>query len=220
PAAAAAAEPASEAAAAPEPSEADAVVAEPLPEPPPVPSPAPAPAAPAPAPTPAPAPAPAPAAPQPPAAAAAPAGSTPYTVRAGETLSGIASRMDRGGRTLDQLMLALLQANPEAFIGGNINLIRAGAVLRAPPEDALARYSAGEAAALVRQHVAQWREAAAARRAAAAPGADGAAPAPAGTGTGGAGADEADRKSTRLNSSHVKISYAVFCLKQKKQIIS
>src|SRR5690606_41871217 len=26
----------------------------------------------------------------------------------------------------------------------------------------------------------------------------------------------ADRKSTRLNSSHVKISYAVFCLKKKK----
>src|SRR5436309_14631433 len=33
-------------------------------------------------------------------------------------------------------------------------------------------------------------------------------------------ADEAldpDRKSTRLNSSHVKISYAVFCLKKKKK---
>src|SRR6266511_4876541 len=27
---------------------------------------------------------------------------------------------------------------------------------------------------------------------------------------------DADRKSTRLNSSHVKISYAVFCLKKKK----
>src|SRR5690606_14521286 len=27
-----------------------------------------------------------------------------------------------------------------------------------------------------------------------------------------------DRKSTRLNSSHVKISYAVFCLKKKNQI--
>src|SRR3989442_11930025 len=26
----------------------------------------------------------------------------------------------------------------------------------------------------------------------------------------------ADRKSTRLNSSHVRISYAVFCLKKKK----
>src|SRR5690606_40501531 len=29
-----------------------------------------------------------------------------------------------------------------------------------------------------------------------------------------------DRKSTRLNSSHVKISYAVFCLKKKKTIES
>src|SRR5690606_42014915 len=28
---------------------------------------------------------------------------------------------------------------------------------------------------------------------------------------------QADRKSTRLNSSHVKISYAVFCLKKKTQ---
>src|SRR5207249_11415694 len=28
--------------------------------------------------------------------------------------------------------------------------------------------------------------------------------------------DEIDRKSTRLNSSHVSISYAVFCLKKKK----
>src|SRR3989442_10097786 len=27
---------------------------------------------------------------------------------------------------------------------------------------------------------------------------------------------QADRKSTRLNSSHVRISYAVFCLKKKK----
>src|SRR3712207_8163725 len=29
-----------------------------------------------------------------------------------------------------------------------------------------------------------------------------------------------DRKSTRLNSSHANISYAVFCLKKKKQSIS
>src|SRR5690348_18176258 len=29
-----------------------------------------------------------------------------------------------------------------------------------------------------------------------------------------------DRKSTRLNSSHPSISYAVFCLKKKNQIIS
>src|SRR5690349_23591439 len=30
----------------------------------------------------------------------------------------------------------------------------------------------------------------------------------------------ADRKSTRLNSSHVEISYAVFCLKKKKRATS
>src|SRR5690606_41042593 len=30
------------------------------------------------------------------------------------------------------------------------------------------------------------------------------------------GSQGADRKSTRLNSSHVKISYAVFCLKKKQ----
>src|SRR5690606_41956161 len=29
--------------------------------------------------------------------------------------------------------------------------------------------------------------------------------------------DQVDRKSTRLNSSHVKISYAVFCLKKKNK---
>src|SRR5699024_11303813 len=31
-------------------------------------------------------------------------------------------------------------------------------------------------------------------------------------------APQRDRKSTRLNSSHVSISYAVFCLKKKKSI--
>ena len=127
------------------------VASEPLPESPPAPQPAPAPEA---------------APPAPPAPAAAPAPSAdaaPHVVRSGETLSGIASGLDRGGRSLDQMMLALLQANPEAFIGGNINLVRAGAVLRAPSRDALERYSSGEAAAMVRQQVAQWRQAAAAR---------------------------------------------------------
>src|SRR5690349_23629261 len=41
--------------------------------------------------------------------------------------------------------------------------------------------------------------------------------APAGAPLGRAGPD---RKSTRLNSSHVEISYAVFCLKKKKKNIN
>src|SRR3712207_7874290 len=34
------------------------------------------------------------------------------------------------------------------------------------------------------------------------------------------GADGGDRKSTRLNSSHANISYAVFCLKKKKILLT
>src|SRR2546426_5017886 len=34
------------------------------------------------------------------------------------------------------------------------------------------------------------------------------------------GVERVDRKSTRLNSSHLVISYAVFCLKKKKQKLS
>src|SRR5437870_13745585 len=39
------------------------------------------------------------------------------------------------------------------------------------------------------------------------------------SGCGGVFAENKDRKSTRLNSSHVAISYAVFCLKKKKKKI-
>src|SRR5438477_10308015 len=42
---------------------------------------------------------------------------------------------------------------------------------------------------------------------------------PAGGGEGQGLAEGADRKSTRLNSSHMSISYAVFCLKKKKKRI-
>src|SRR4029453_19566090 len=37
-------------------------------------------------------------------------------------------------------------------------------------------------------------------------------------GTGGPGGLPSDRKSTRLNSSHTVISYAVFCLKKKEKL--
>src|SRR3712207_8335679 len=38
------------------------------------------------------------------------------------------------------------------------------------------------------------------------------------TSAAGAGSDTEDRKSTRLNSSHANISYAVFCLKKKQHL--
>ena len=135
-----------------------------------------APAATAPAPTPAPAPQqraePAPA------AAAAPAGD--YTVGAGETLWSIAQQMRPDPSvSVNQMMVALLQSNPEAFIDGNINLLRRGAILRMPDSDTLAAGSAAEAAAVVREQMDAWRGRRAPQLQPAEPEAAAAAPAPA-----------------------------------------
>ncbi|MFC3549737.1 FimV family protein [Lysobacter cavernae] len=83
-----------------------------------------------------------------------------YSVRRGDTLSEIASRLDAGnGYTLDQTMIALLRANPEAFIGGNINRLKAGAVLQVPAGQELASLDAAQASQIVSQQVQQWRQA-------------------------------------------------------------
>ena len=91
--------------------------------------------------------------------AAAPADGS-ITVQRGQTLSQIASAVARGNQvSRDRAMIALLRANPEAFIRGNVNLLKQGAVLRMPGSDALAAIDAAEAAALVREHAAQWQQA-------------------------------------------------------------
>src|SRR5690606_25331650 len=79
-------------------------------------------------------------------------------VRAGDMLSGIAQAFVDDRHTLNQAMLALLRVNPDAFIGGNINLLRRGAILRAPQPAELSRYDAAQAAAMVREHIRSWRE--------------------------------------------------------------
>lgn len=83
-----------------------------------------------------------------------------YSVNRGDTLSQIAAslRLD-GNYNLDQTMLALLRSNPEAFIDGNINLVKAGAVLRMPEQAELARLDRAEAAAVVRAQVRSWQQA-------------------------------------------------------------
>ncbi len=79
-------------------------------------------------------------------------------VQRGDTLSGLAGTLDASrDYTLDQTMLALLRANPEAFIDDNINLLKQGAVLRVPTAGEVAQYSQAEAAAVVRDQIDQWR---------------------------------------------------------------
>lgn len=79
------------------------------------------------------------------------------TVQAGQTLSGIAAGVG-GGHSLNQTMIALLRANPEAFIGNNINRLKQGAVLRLPPGNTLTAIDPREASELVRVQAQQWRQ--------------------------------------------------------------
>lgn len=79
------------------------------------------------------------------------------TVQRGQTLSQIAGSVAREqGISRDQAMIALLRANPDAFIRGNVNLLKQGAVLRSAGTDA--PVDAAQAAAMVREHAAQWRQ--------------------------------------------------------------
>jgi pilus assembly protein FimV len=59
-------------------------------------------------------------------------GSKTVKVKTGDTASRLALRYLAPNVSLDQMMLAMLEANPDAFIQGNVNLVKAGAVLRIP----------------------------------------------------------------------------------------
>lgn len=65
---------------------------------------------------------------------ATPGGS--YTVQRGDSLYDIASTAAQGqdAVSLDQMLLALYRNNPNAFIGGNINRLRTGSVLKVPSQ--------------------------------------------------------------------------------------
>ncbi len=109
--------------------------------------------------------------PRPAAAAARPApaaaGDMPdsYRVQRGDTLYGIAAGLTGGNRAdVNRMMLALFRENPEAF-DGNVNLLRAGALLRTPAAGTLDGIGSGEASAEISRQTAAWRGAAAASEA-------------------------------------------------------
>src|SRR5690606_30661849 len=66
------------------------------------------------------------------AAPAKAAASPDYEVRKGDTLAKIANQYREPGVSLDQMLVALYRANPEAFIGKNMNRLRAGQILSIP----------------------------------------------------------------------------------------
>lgn len=72
-------------------------------------------------------------------------------VNEGDSVWRIASRaIPDSSININQMMIALQRANPDAFIGGNINRLRTGAVLRIPSRDEALAVRPGEAAQLLR----------------------------------------------------------------------
>ena len=79
-----------------------------------------------------------------------------YTVQRNDTLWRIASEINPGGpRVVNQTMIALYRANPSAF-DGNINRLRAGAVLRIPDAAEIDAVSTSEASAEVARQASEW----------------------------------------------------------------
>ena len=71
------------------------------------------------------------------------------TVRPGDTAGRLANAHRPSGVSLDQMLVAMMRSNPEAFIGGNMNRLKAGAVLHMPDEAAAQSVSASEARQIV-----------------------------------------------------------------------
>lgn len=86
-------------------------------------------------------------------------------VRPNDTLWEIAQQVRPSGElTVQQTMVALLRANPDAFLNGDMNRLKRGAVLRVPPQSEIASITAAAARAEVSRQVALWRESQAQRQ--------------------------------------------------------
>lgn len=81
-----------------------------------------------------------------------------YQVKAGDTLSKIAGGYRAEGVSLDQMLVSLYRANPQAFAGNNMNRLKSGQILTIPDADS-ARANTGssnEAHSVVVAHAADF----------------------------------------------------------------
>lgn len=77
-------------------------------------------------------------------------------VRRGETLHRIASETKPEGVSLEQMLVGLFRANPDAFDGGNMNRLRAGAIMSIPEKSAVESVSPAEARKVVLAQSSDW----------------------------------------------------------------
>ncbi len=80
-----------------------------------------------------------------------------YRVRRGDTLSGIALDVKPADVSLDMMLVALYRANPDAFIGNNMNRLKSGQILSIPDADSVRGGAGqGEARGVVVAHAADF----------------------------------------------------------------
>jgi pilus assembly protein FimV len=90
--------------------------------------------------------------------AQSPAPGRRYMVRRDETLWQIASRGRPEGISVQQAMLDIQRLNPEAFIDGNINRIKAGYIIYLPAQGDISSDDLARALSEVRQQNADWAQ--------------------------------------------------------------
>ena len=86
------------------------------------------------------------------------AGASEVTVRPGDTLGRIAARVKPTEISLDMMLVALYRANPDAFVGNNMNRLKSGQILTVPDSDAIkgGAGSESEARGVVVAHAADF----------------------------------------------------------------
>jgi pilus assembly protein FimV len=80
------------------------------------------------------------------------------TVNPGDTAGAIADSIKPAAVSLEQMLVALLRANPQAFIDGNVNRIRAGAVLAVPERSQAAAIPVVEAERIITAQSSDFNE--------------------------------------------------------------
>ena len=77
-------------------------------------------------------------------------------VQANDTLWGIASEVRPSGVSMAQMMMALLKANPHAFVDNNVNRLQRGQILRVPDRAEILALSREEAQAMYQAQQDDW----------------------------------------------------------------
>jgi pilus assembly protein FimV len=85
-------------------------------------------------------------------------GGKTVTVKPGDTAGRIAAANKPSEISLDQMLVALLRTNPDAFISGNINRIKAGAVVEIPTADQAGSVPSAEARKILSVQSANFNE--------------------------------------------------------------